>query len=106
MYIIELDNQNMKKIDYIICTALAFIALVSRLPLIEKIQSHWDGPDYSIAVIRYSFAQFTPTAPGYPLYIAAGKFFHIFIDDPHKSILLVSVLGSIVGVIAFYVFGK
>lgn len=96
----------MKKIDYLICTTLALIALVSRVPLIEKFQSHWDGPDYSIAVVRYSFEQHTPTAPGYPLYVALGKFFHIFFFDPYTAILLVSVFGSIVGVIAFYIFGK
>lgn len=85
---------------------IIFITLISRLPLIEKFQSHWDGPDYSIAVVRYSLAEHTPTPPGYPLYIAAGKFFHLFVDDPHTSIVLVSVLASVVGALAFYTFGK
>src|SRR3990172_7970607 len=96
----------MEKKDYLICAVFALIALISRAPLVEKFQSHWDGPDYSIAVVRYSFEQHTPTPPGYPLYIATGKFFHIFFHDPHKAILFVSVFGSITGVIAFYLVGR
>lgn len=84
---------------------ISLIAFVSRLPLIEKFQSHWDGPDYSIAIIRYSLAQHTPTAPGYPLYIASGKFLNLFINDPHLSILMISVVASIIGALAFYTYG-
>ncbi len=86
--------------------AISLIALVTRLPLIEVFQSHWDGADYSIAIIRYSLAENTPTPPGYPLYLAIGKFFNLFIEDPHKSIVLVSVLASIIGAIAFYAYGR
>lgn len=85
---------------------ISLTALASRLPLLEKYQSHWDGPDYSIAVVFYSLENFTPTSPGYPLYIAMGKFFHIFVKDPHTSIVLVSVLASVIGTLAFYIFGK
>lgn len=96
----------MKKSDYIICFLLGFIALISRVPFVEKIQSHWDGPQYSIAVVRYSFENFTPAPPGYPLYIGLGKFFYFFIRDPHKTMLAVSVFASILGGIIFYVIGK
>lgn len=96
----------MKKKDFFIVIALSLTALFSRLPLIEKFQSHWDGPDYSIAVLRYSLAQHTPTPPGYPLYIAMGKFFHIFFYDPHKSMLFVSVFGSVIGGVALFLVGK
>lgn len=94
------------KKDFLIVLMLSLTALFSRLPLIEKFQSHWDGPDYSIAVIRYSLAEHTPTPPGYPLYIAMGKFFHIFFDDPYKSMLFVSVFGSVIGSIALFLIGK
>ena len=52
-----------------------------RFPLIEKMQSHWDGPQYSIAVVRYSLIQETPAPPGYPLYIAMGRLFYFFTHD-------------------------
>lgn len=96
----------MGKKDFSIILVLSLTALFSRLPLIEKFQSHWDGPDYSIAVLRYSLEQHTPTSPGYPLYIATGKFFHIFFQDPHKSMLFVSVFGSVIGGVALFIVGK
>lgn len=69
-------------------------------------QSHWDGPDYSIAVVQYSLKNFTPSPPGYPLYILIGKFFYPFTHDPHLSILMVSVLFAGLGTSAFYYVGK
>lgn len=96
----------MKKIDYIICFLLLIISFISRFPLVEKIQSHWDGPQFSIAIVRFSLQQQTPTTPGYPLYVAMGKFFHLFISGPHQSILAVSVLASMLGSIIFYLIGK
>lgn len=69
-------------------------------------QSHWDGPDWSIAIIRYSFIQHTPSPPGYPLYIAIGKFLYLFTHDPHRAIVAVSVLFSGIGAVLFYVVGK
>lgn len=96
----------MKRNNFILPIVFFILGILSRLPLIEKFQSHWDGPQYSIAVIRYSFLQNTPSPPGYPLYIAMGRFFNIFISDPHIAILAVSVLGSGIGAAVIYLFGK
>jgi Dolichyl-phosphate-mannose-protein mannosyltransferase len=96
----------MKKNDLYLCFSLFLISIISRIPLLEKIQSHWDGPQYSIAIIKYSLEQETPGAPGYPLYMALGKFFYIFFKDPHYAILLVSVLATALGSIVLYLIGK
>jgi 4-amino-4-deoxy-L-arabinose transferase-like glycosyltransferase len=96
----------MNRKDYLLLFFLTIISFVSRISLIEKVQSHWDGPQYSIAIVRYSFEQFTPAPPGYPLYIAMGKFFYFFFKDPHFAILLVSVFATVIGSIVFYLIGK
>jgi hypothetical protein len=95
-----------KRIDYIWCVFFAATALLTRIPLLEKFQSHWDGPDYSIAIVRYSLLQFTPSPPGYPLYIGLGKLFYLIVHDPHLAILCISVLGSVIGAVVFYVVGS
>jgi len=95
----------MKRIDFIICFLLGAIALISRLPFLEKFQSFWDGPQYSIGIIRYSFMQQTPAAPGYPFFIGLGKFFYFFLHDPHTAIVSVSVFASIIGAITLYLVG-
>ncbi len=82
------------------------LGIGTRLPYIEKLQSHWDGPQYSIAVIRYSLVQDTPSPPGYPLYIALARLFYTVTHDPLAAILLVSVLGAGCGAVIFYNAGK
>ncbi len=94
------------KKHYLFYSLLFFIGIVSRFPFLEKAQSHWDGPDYTIGILHYSFIEKTPSPPGYPLYIAIGKFFNFFISDPHMSIVLVSVLFAGVGAVVFYLTGK
>src|SRR5258708_6367052 len=95
----------MKRIDYILCFLFGAFALVSRVPLLERYQSHWDGPQYTIAIIRYSFEQQTPAPPGYPFYIGLGKFFYLLLHDPHTAIVAVSVFASIIGAITLYFVG-
>lgn len=96
-----------KHIDLFVYIILFLIGILTRAPLIEKVQSQWDGPQYAIAILHYSLAQSTPTFPGYPFYIAIGKFFYLFLHDPQKAILAVSIFGSAVGaVIIYFVGGK
>lgn len=96
----------MKRQDYLLCLAFFLIGIFSRYPLIEKMQSHMDGPMYSIALVNYSFEQENPTAPGYPLYIGVAKVFLPLTNDPHQALLLVSVLFSGIGAVIFFLFGK
>lgn len=96
-----------KKNDYLFFLLFFLLGIITRLPFVEKIQSHMDGPQYSIGVVRYSFEQSTPEAPGYPLYISLGMLFNLLFNDPYKSILAVSILGSALGAgILFYLGSK
>lgn len=96
----------MKRSKYIIPLAFFLLGFITRIGLVEKFQSHWDGPLYSIAVLKYNLLQQTPPPPGYPIYIALGKFFNFFINEPHMALLLVGVLLSGIGVVAIYYFGR
>lgn len=85
---------------------LFIVGTATRIPFLEKFQSHWDGPDWSIALVNYSFANKTPTEPGYPLYVFFGKLFSFILGDLHLSILAVSVFFSGLGAIAAYLIGR
>lgn len=61
---------------------------------------------YSIAVLSYDLTQATPPIPGYPFYIGLGKFFNIFFNDPHISLLFISVIFSGFGAVSIYFFAK
>lgn len=94
------------KRDVFICLFFFSITFFSRIYLVEKYQSHWDGPQYSIAIFKYSFSQQTPAPPGYPLYIGMGKIFNYLISNPHYSLLFESALFTSIGTSLMYLFGK
>lgn len=94
------------KKNIILLSVLLLTGILSRAPLVEHMQSHWDGPQYSIGVIRYSLEQGTPAPPGYPLYIAMGKILYTFTHDPHYALLVISVLFSGIGAVIFYLIGQ
>lgn len=93
------------KTKYIVII-LFVLGVITRLPLIEKMQSHWDGPQYSIAIISYNLAQEAPAPPGYPIYIFLGKILNVFLNDPHLSLLMLGVVFSGLTACAFYLAGK
>lgn len=96
----------MNKTDWTVSIGLFIIAFLSRVPFVEKFQSHWDGPQYSLAIVSYSLQNSTPAAPGYPIYIALGALINTFLQNPHTSLLVIGVLISAFGAVIFYLFGK
>lgn len=96
----------MKWTKYATPLALFIIGFVSRVALVEKFQSHWDGPLFSIAILEYNLQQHTPPEPGYPIYIALGKALNFFIGDSHLALLSLGIILSGVGAVAIYYFGK
>src|SRR3989344_7569069 len=96
----------LKTKDYVLSLTLFLTGIITRVPFIEKMQSHWDGSLFSIAVLNYSIEKNPPPTPGHPLYIAFGKIFYFIVNDPHTAILLVSVLFSGLSAAAFYIAGK
>ncbi|MDP3940707.1 MAG: glycosyltransferase family 39 protein [bacterium] len=96
----------MGKKDLLIGCVFFFVGIVSRFPFLERMQSHWDGPQYSIGVVRYMLSQETPAPPGYPLFIGIGRLMYEFSHDPHRAILLVSVLFSGLGAAIIYLAGR
>jgi len=92
--------------EKLLIVLLFTLGIVSRAPFIESMQSHWDGPQFSIAVSSYDFSQETPAPPGYPLYIFFGLLLNHYIYDPHQSLLVLSVLLSGITSVFFYVGGK
>lgn len=92
--------------EMLIFIALFATGFLSRIFFVEKMQSHWDGPQYSIAIVKYSFLEQTPALPGYPIYIGLGKLINIATNDPHYSIVFLSVFFSGIGACIFYFIGK
>ncbi|MCL5432745.1 MAG: glycosyltransferase family 39 protein [Patescibacteria group bacterium] len=93
------------RVDFLILLFF-LIGLFSRLFFIEKVQSHMDGPQYTMAILHYDLKNATPSVPGYPLYIATARLINYIISDPYNSLILVSVLFSGIGAYVVFFTGK
>lgn len=87
---------------YLIVTVLFLLGFFSRFLLSEKNFYAIDSVLYTIGTFNYSIAEGTPPAPGYFLYIMTGKFLNLFLNNPHDSMVLISVIYS--GLIAALLF--
>lgn len=94
------------RVDAGILCLLFVLGVATRAPLVERYNSHWDGAQFSMAVISYDISQNRPSPPGYPLYIFLGKIVHVIVSNPHTSLLVVNVLVSAFGIAVFYYVGS
>ncbi|HET7437465.1 MAG TPA: hypothetical protein VFN10_22365 [Thermoanaerobaculia bacterium] len=81
--------------------SLAAIAvLVSRLVTLPR--TPWEHDEFLFiqAVRDFNPAQFRPHPPGYPLYVLLAKLFNLAIHNPFVSLITVSVIACVAGVIA------
>ncbi|HEY6843982.1 MAG TPA: DUF2723 domain-containing protein [Thermoanaerobaculia bacterium] len=77
----------------------AAIVLVSRLATMPR--TFWEGDEllFAAGVVRFDPWSSRPHPPGYPLYIALGKFFALS-ADPFHALVTISILASVIGFIA------
>ncbi|HEY8477960.1 MAG TPA: glycosyltransferase family 39 protein [Chloroflexota bacterium] len=85
---------------------LVALTLASRLPFLSRELYAFDSVNYALALRDfYSVAFHQPHPPGYPLYVAAAKLLDLGLHDPNLSLVLLSVVASLGGVLALYALG-
>lgn len=60
-----------------------------------------DGVNYLLGLKDYDLGAHQPHFPGYPVYIAMGRFFHLLLESPEWSLI---ILSNLFGVAAIYIF--
>lgn len=55
-----------------------------------------DAVNYLLGIEQYDLTFHQPHFPGYPVYIAAGKFFTIFSESPERALVFLSLLFGVV----------
>lgn len=55
----------------------------------------WDEALFSTAVRAYDVTQHHPHPPGFPLFVLAAKFIHLFVADEFRAVQTVTLLGAI-----------
>jgi hypothetical protein len=67
-----------------------------------RFPTEWDSALFTLAVDRYDLRFAQPHAPGYPLYVAAGKVAAWVVGDSHGGLVLVALLASMAAVAGAY----
>ncbi|WP_066251806.1 glycosyltransferase family 39 protein [Neobacillus drentensis] len=75
----------------VISAAAIIIVFISQLYFINPYTSSWDQVDFALAVKRYDLMAMQPHFPGYPFFILGGKFIHMFVMDPSKSLTIFNI---------------
>jgi 4-amino-4-deoxy-L-arabinose transferase-like glycosyltransferase len=79
----------------LLTAALLFMGLAAVFAITR---SHWlddwDSVNFALALDDFDVTRHRPHPPGYPLYIAAGKFAQVFVADHAAALTLVSALAG------------
>jgi 4-amino-4-deoxy-L-arabinose transferase-like glycosyltransferase len=86
--------------------ALAFAALVMRVPFMTQYLYHWDSVNFALSLSHYDVRMHQPHPPGYVLYSALGAAVNGLLNNPNLSLVLLSVIGGTLGVVAMYWVGR
>ena len=88
-------------------TALGFFltTLALCMPFRSEYAYHWDSAEFSLSIRQYNVGLGQPHAPGYFLYVMAGRLMNLFIGNPHTSLVWLSLLCGSALVSVLYLLG-
>jgi 4-amino-4-deoxy-L-arabinose transferase-like glycosyltransferase len=89
-----------------IVLGLTVAALSMRLPFMTHYLYHWDSVNFALSLERYDVRLQQPHPPGYVLYSALGSIVNAVVHEANTSLVLLSVIGGVAGVIAMYWIGR
>ncbi|MHB8858392.1 MAG: ArnT family glycosyltransferase [Thermoleophilia bacterium] len=92
--------------DLIVSAALFAATLAVRIPYFGHTLYNWDSVNYALSLERFSVADHQPHAPGYILYVAAGRIAQALFGNPNSALIFLSILGSAAAVAGIYLAGR
>lgn len=93
-------------VDLAAAAGLGLLTLASRVPLWREYVFNWDAANFALAVLHFDVREHRPHPPGYLYYVALGRLVNLAFDDPNRSLILVSTLLSLGGVVVVYLLGR
>lgn len=92
--------------DLAVAGGLAVLTLASRVPLWRDYLFNWDAANFALAVLRFDVREHRPHPPGYFYFVGLGWLVNLGLNDPNRSLTLVSTLLSVGAVVATYLAGR
>ncbi|OLC58564.1 MAG: hypothetical protein AUH85_00625 [Chloroflexi bacterium 13_1_40CM_4_68_4] len=95
----------------LLASALAAIAVLSRLPFVTHILWQWDSVLYARALEQGFHVDYLPSLqrphpPGYIFYVALAALFDLVLQDSNAALVAVSILGTALAVVAIFLFAR
>ena len=88
--------------DWFWAIAAFSIALALRIPLRSHFAYFWDSAQFALAIEHYDLAASLPHPPGYFLYVMLGRALNLFIQEPHTTLVWLSIFaGSILPALSY-----
>ena len=84
---------------------LALLTLLSRLLFSSKWLFHWDSVNFALGMQHFDMRLHQPHPPGYFFYVVIADLVNLFVNDPNTSLVLLSLLFSILGVVFLFFLG-
>ncbi len=91
--------------DRFILLGLLVLALVTRIPFRSQFLYHWDSVNFALSLEHYDVRLHQPHPPGYFLYSMLGKVVNSVVHEANTSLVLISLLGGALGILAIYWLG-
>jgi hypothetical protein len=80
--------------DLPIAVGLALLVIVIRWPFRSRYLNGWDAASFALALEDYDVVAQRPHAPGYPVYVAAGKAMFVVFGEANTALVALSILFS------------
>lgn len=78
----------------------ALVVLASRLATMPRTLWELDEFHFAFGVRAFEPLKMHPHPPGYPLFVGLGKIADVFVGDPFRALVVVSVISCVVGFVA------
>lgn len=73
----------------------AAVMLFTRLAILPRHLADWDAAEFAAALHRFDILAQQPHAPGFPLFVLAGRLFYLLVGDERLALSTVSILASV-----------
>lgn len=92
--------------DRVLYVLIFLVTILARLPFLSRYLYHWDSVQFVLAMDNYNVALSQPQPPGCIGYVAIGKIFNVFFNNPANALLAVSVVFSGLACVMLFILVK
>ncbi len=80
--------------DWSVAAWIFLASAAIRIPFRSELGYHWDCLEFALGINDYNMLLNQPHPPGYFLYVMLGRLVHLWVSDPHASLVWVSLVAG------------